>query len=260
MHTPNKSYESKPNQQEDCREGYAATQSVPDANRDPELSENYNFTTELREKGYVGFWRKRDQTCYEPTAVELNVADYFNAIQNTLNGVLNRLFEKRSQLPGETITITNRIETSATTLTCGCCLMTCMKLTNHKPLGNLRSIPIPSGFAFAIQQLGIVNVADSPQERIFIPCFPNTVHINGVPNAQAHLWNPNAYAQAIEYATTLGLHFAAVDLRNKYGSAWWLFRQTYEEEIFELECSIPEVNFTKSHGRDTLPVPQWQRA
>ncbi|KAK1554320.1 hypothetical protein Q3G72_010652 [Acer saccharum] len=190
-------------------------------------AENYNFTTELREKGYVGFWRKRDQACYEPTAVELNVADYFNAIQNTLNGVLNRLFEKRSQLPGETITITNRIETSATILACGCCLMTYHEA--HKPQAIRQSQKHP----------------DTLRLCLCNPTIRNS-HINGVPNAQARLWNPNAYAQAVEYATTLGLHFATVDLRNKYGSAWWLFRQTYEEEIFELECSIPEVNFTKA--------------
>lgn len=56
--------------------------------------------------------------------------------------------------------------------------------------------------------------------------------------------------RAVEYATSLGMLFAAVDLTQKKGTAWWLFRQTFSNGSFELHCPLSEVNFTASMAVD----------
>nr|GLL21453.1 Coat Protein [Ipomoea trifida] len=83
------------------------------------------------------------------------------------------------------------------------------------------ALVIPVGFAFAIQQLGIVNVADTLNETIYIPCF--LMRATLMAYDQLNHWNPNAYAEAVEYARPLGMRFHIVDLK-KDGTTWWLFR------------------------------------
>lgn len=223
---------------------------------DDKSAGNFDFTTELLEKGFIGYWRRRSDASYSPVPVEIYPAVYYSGIRDTLAASLSRLFQLKTQLPGDTIV--DRIDTTAHTLACGCCLMSYLKVRNlvttelptrHASI-SLRKprvsdqLALPTGFAFAIQQLGIVNVADSVREQIYVPCFPEAGHTSGIPTEHAPLWNPNAYAQAVEYARSLGMTFAMVDLKKKDGTAWWLFRQAYADQVFELICSLPEVNFT----------------
>nr|GMC69011.1 putative coat protein [Ipomoea batatas] len=65
------------------------------------------------------------------------------------------------------------------------------------------SLATPAGFAFAIQQLRAMNASDALNETIYIPCFPNEGHSFGIPDDQFNHWNPNPYAEAVEYARTL---------------------------------------------------------
>lgn len=52
--------------------------------------------------------------------------------------------------------------------------------------------------------------------------------------------------EAVEYARILGMQFTVVDVTKKRGTAWWLLRPVYSEEFFQLQCSLPETNFTDS--------------
>lgn len=225
---------------------------------DDKSAGNFNYTTALLEQGFLGYWRRRQDTAFTITPVYIQPMMYYNGILDTLTGVLVRLLTLKSEL--DLTTMNERVAHIARTLTCGCCVMTFLKLRNiliselpnNRETNNLKkprisdALALPSGFAFAIQQLGIVNVADSVQEQIFAPTFPNVGHTLGIPDELNLSWNPHAYAEAVEYARTLGMKFAILDLKKKDGSAWWLFRQVYLEGIFELHCPIPETNFTKS--------------
>nr|GMD62647.1 crossover junction endonuclease mus81 [Ipomoea batatas] len=219
---------------------------------------NFKFTTELLENGSIGFWRRRQDTCYEPTPIEIQVTPFYEGIMTTLHGFLRRLFQLKVQISDPTAI--QRCASIARVLACGCCITAYLKVKNivtselpARHTSNSLKMPrisdalaVPAGFAFAIQQLGAVNVADTLTERIFIPCFPNEGHSFGIPDDQLVNWNPNAYAEAVEYARTLGMRFHIVNLKKKDGTAWWLFRQHFAEGFFELQCPLPEVNFTKS--------------
>ncbi|KAI3944093.1 hypothetical protein MKW92_037295 [Papaver armeniacum] len=105
-------------------------------------------------------------------------------------------------------------------------------------------LPIPAPFAFAIQQLGAVNVDDLSEEYRYVPVCPESNHRFGLPTPR--YWDPNAYGEAVEYARKLGMQFAVVDVTKKRGTAWWLLCPVYSEECFQLQCSLPETNFTDS--------------
>lgn len=42
------------------------------------------------------------------------------------------------------------------------------------------------------------------------------------------------------------MQFHIVDLKTKGGTAWYTLRPDNSEGIFELQCSLPEVNYTSS--------------
>lgn len=54
----------------------------------------------------------------------------------------------------------------------------------HKPAA------IPIGFAFAVQQLGAVNTADTITELIYVTCYPNAGHCCGIPTETNATWDP----------------------------------------------------------------------
>ncbi|XP_022635923.1 uncharacterized protein LOC111241564 [Vigna radiata var. radiata] len=108
---------------------------------------------------------------------------------------------------------------------------------------DVTDLPIPTPFAFAIQQLGIVKSADLQYDLKVVPCKPQTGFRFGQPTGT--LWNPNAYQQAVEFARNLGMRFTIVDTTVKEGTAWWLFQQDYAEDVFQLTCPYPETNFTE---------------
>lgn len=219
-------------------------------------SGNQAYTIEMKDKGIIGLHFDRAKTAPIPEMLEIDPNAFFYGIRNTLHGVLLRLHRLKTQLSDQDFA--PRAEELATTLSTGCSLVAYLKIRSiilsecqekYSPT-NLRrprasaDLPIPQAFAFAIQQLGTVNVADLPYERKLMPCFPMSGHLYGIPPGSA--WNPNAYAMAVEYARSLGMRFQIVDLKVKNGSAWWLFRQYYEDGIFELQAPLPEVNFTDS--------------
>ncbi|GMI96611.1 hypothetical protein HRI_003330400 [Hibiscus trionum] len=216
---------------------------------------NHAYTLELKKRGILGHFFDPDQIPALPRVVYINVDAYFTGIRNTIFGALKHILKLKTSLTdGEPFT---RADTMSTFLAQGCVVITYLKvqaITYSYPfLQNANSLrrppssadlPILTPFAFAIQQLGIVKVADLPQEQIVVPAFPETGHKYGLPNNQP--WDPNAYLLAYEYARNLGMRFSIVDLKSKAGSAWYLFRQYYANDCFELQCTIPEVNFTDS--------------
>nr|GLL21455.1 Coat Protein [Ipomoea trifida] len=113
---------------------------------------------------------------------------------NTLHGFLCRLFQLKVQISDPT-TI-QPCALIAHTLACGCCLTAYLKVKNlvtselpaRHTSNSLRmphtsdALVIPTGFAFAIQQLGVVNVVDTLNETIYILCFPNEGHSFDIPD------------------------------------------------------------------------------
>ncbi|CDO45229.2 Coat Protein [Arhar cryptic virus-I] len=216
---------------------------------------NQNYIIELKEKGILQhrFPRDRISTVCEP--IPMNMQNLFTGALITIRASLTRLLQLKTQLGDEDYE--TRLDVVATNLAIGCNLVTFMKLralaltdveTRHNADGLRRpraiaDVPIPTAFAFAIQQLGIVNIADLTHELKFVPCLPQPGYQFGLP--QTLTWNPNAYQQAVEYARSLGMRFSIVDTTVKEGTAWWLFEQSYNENVFELMCPYPESNFTE---------------
>lgn len=217
---------------------------------------NVDFTAELKDEGKLGLFLTRDRARRDPIAVELNVANYFDGIYTTIHDSTVHLLQTKSELNDADINL--RINQVSEQLTIGACLMTYLKLRSLVYLefpdrydsAHLRrpraitELPVVAPFAFAIQQLGAVNIANLLTEARYVPVFPTAGHTYGVPTG--HTWNPNQYAQAVEYARKIGLHFSIVDTKQKSGTAWWLLRQVYAEEVFELKLPFPEVNYTSS--------------
>lgn len=153
--------------------------------------------------------------------------------------------------------ITNRLTQVSNQLANGACIATYLKLRAliftefpdrytsaylKRPEGVTDLPVVVAPFAFAIQQLGTVNISNLTHLARYVPVVPPTGHQYGLPNNQ--VWDPKAYAQAVEYATKVGLHFNVVDLNLKTGTAWWLLRQHFSEDMFELKLPFPEVNYT----------------
>nr|GMC95937.1 putative coat protein [Ipomoea batatas] len=71
-------------------------------------------------------------------------------------------------------------------------LVTSKLLTRHTS-NSLRmprssdALATPTGFAFAIQQLGTMNISDTLNETIYIPCFPNEGHSFGIPDLRCEI-------------------------------------------------------------------------
>nr|GMC75268.1 putative coat protein [Ipomoea batatas] len=115
-----------------------------------------------------------------------------------------------------------------------------------QPFRKIDALAISIGFAFAIQQIRDVNVTDTLNETLYIPCFCNDGHSFSIPDDQLNHWNPNTYIEAVECARTLGLRFHIVDMNKKDGRMWWLFHQHFAKGNFELQCPLPKVSFTKA--------------
>lgn len=63
-----------------------------------------------------------------------------------------------------------------------------------------------------------------------------------------------ALTHAMEFAKRLGISFQRVDLTRKLGSAWWLLKSIDEEDNYNLQCCLPESNFT---NEDTVIRALW---
>jgi len=215
---------------------------------------NPRYTAELMDEGRLGLFLPRPAALRTPIPVTLNVDHHWTGIYHTLESAIRRLIRSKTEMADNEIA--ERSQSLAAILADGCCLITYMKLRallfiefpsrynsiSLKRPKAFKDLPIPTPFAFAIQQLGAVNAADLATEHRFVPVFPTTGHRFGIPRNRE--WNSNAYAEAVEYARSLGLQFALVDLNKKSGTAWWLLKQYFSEDCFELQCLIPETNFT----------------
>lgn len=217
---------------------------------------NIEFTAELKDEGKLGLFLPRDRARQAPVEVTLNVTAFHTGIANTIANSMTHLLQSKTEFNDAELQV--RITTTSLQLADGACLIMYLKLRslitielpgrynqqNLKRPKVVTDLPVIAPFAFAIQQLGAVNIANLQSEARYVPVLPAEGHRFGIPNARR--WNPNAYAQAVDYARSLGLHFNVVDLKKKSGTAWWLLRQHYEDNIFELKLPFPEVNFTSS--------------
>ncbi|ABZ10946.1 putative coat protein [Rose cryptic virus 1] len=217
---------------------------------------NADYIAEQRDEGKYGLFLPRDRAHREPEPVTMIVGNFFDGIVRTTERAMVYLLQKKSEF--NDIDVLQRVHAVAEQLAIGAMLATYFKLRaliyldlpDRYTLGSLKrpkaiaDLPVIAPFAFAIQQLGYVNVANLTRERRFVPVFPEDDHTFGVP--LEHHWNPNLYSQAVDYARTLGLHFNVVDYKKKQGTAWWLLRQHYEDHVFELQVPLPEVNFTSA--------------
>lgn len=217
---------------------------------------NVDFIAELKDEGKLGLFLPRDRARRTPTTITMDVDHYYIGIYQTICESMLHLLQSKTEFnDADAVT---RIETTAQQLAIGCCLTTYYKLraliyvelphlynaANLKRPRAINDLPVVAPFAFAIQQLGAVNIANLHNEARFIPVLPDDGHTYGIPAPMT--WNPNRYAQAVEYARNFGLHFNVVDLKQKSGTAWWLLRQVYSEHIFELKLPFPEVNFSSA--------------
>ncbi|KAK3041664.1 hypothetical protein RJ639_001474 [Escallonia herrerae] len=148
-----------------------------------------------------------------------------------------------------------RARNVAAQLTIGCTVVTYMKLRSlhlldlsqmdkvlRKPK-EAETLEIPAPFALAISHLGLFKVSSRTDDLKVGPTFSAADAANfGLP--QGSKWSAPLYAQAVEYAKSLGLQFTTVDLNGKIGSSWWLYKQNVEEDFFSLDCIIPEDNYT----------------
>jgi hypothetical protein len=217
---------------------------------------NPDFTAELKDEGKLGLFLTRDRARRAPVAVTMNVTNYHSGMVRTIRDSMIHLLQSKTEF--NDADIEERIANVAEQLANGACVTTYLKLraliyielpdlydiAYLKRPKAITDLPVVAPFAFAIQQLGAVNIANLDREARYVPVLPDTGHAFGVPTGYS--WNPNKYAQAVDYARKIGLHFNVVDLKQKSGTAWWLLRQHYEEEIFELKLPFPEVNFTSA--------------
>lgn len=217
---------------------------------------NHNYVINRKERGLLGLFRSRDKIVPVPIRIEIDPVTLHLAFAETLFGYLDNTLRRKDVL--------NNTETReramyyAGILANGCCIMTYLKvrsiiISEFQDSYNERNLKrprvtsdhvIPLPFAYAIQQLGIVHVIDLEQEIKIAPVFPEEGHRFGVPTNQ--IWNSNAYYDAVVYAKSLGMQFGIVDLKEKKGTAWWLFRPYISEGVFELQCPIPETNFSSA--------------
>ncbi|OMO82839.1 hypothetical protein COLO4_22802 [Corchorus olitorius] len=181
--------------------------------------------------------------------VNLNPANYQIAISKTLNDVLLHL--KGHVKDAEIITH------HATTLTKGIMIMTYLRLrslnlsdiTLGRRFFKRPQVPspfeVPQPYALAISHLGRVRTSGLPNQMLLTPSLPEDLSPTfGL--AENEVWSPYAYARSVEYAKSIGMRFATVDLSVKLGSTWWLYRPVLEEGLFSLQCPIPGENFTNA--------------
>lgn len=69
-------------------------------------------------------------------------------------------------------------------------LICSIQLIFKKPKAST-DLPVVAPFAFAIQQLGTVNIANLTRQARNVPVLPPTGHQYGLPNNQ--VWDPNAW-------------------------------------------------------------------
>ncbi|GAV63346.1 hypothetical protein CFOL_v3_06864 [Cephalotus follicularis] len=216
---------------------------------------NKTMELSLKLEGKLGYFLPRTATHPIPTYVTLNDQEYRTVIYSTLQQVLHRLLRLKGNI--EDADANTRVEDTALSLMKGICVLTYMKLRavnslatsqlnlfRRKPKAPI-DLKVPVPYALAISQLGRVKVRSLEEEKTLSPTCSLEATKNFLigPNFS---WSSTEYAQAREYAESLGMQFASADLGVKLGSAWWLLRRTNDDGTYGLDCILPEDNYTEA--------------
>ncbi|QED42877.1 ORF1 [Lomandra cryptic virus 1] len=229
----------------------------PQSGRREELNPvgNREFELSLKLESRLGFFQKREVTISTPVYLEFRMDVYRDAIYRDLCLAFEHTLRMKGYIEDEAVLL--RARSVAAELTNGCTVATYQKMLmlhkfNPDQKGRFVKRPklphpfkVPNAFALAISQLGLVKISSRTDNLKVMPTMPNADALRmGLDPGQR--WSPTNYASAVEYAKSLGMQFDSVDLAQKVGSAWWLFRQDVTEDIFTLQCRIPENNYSES--------------
>lgn len=100
-------------------------------------------------------------------------------------------------------------------------------------------IPVP--YAFCVQQLGHVKIADLTKEKWVVPTYPEGISHFGTTPGQG--WSHARHSRVVTRMKEIGIACTAVDVKKMKGSTWWLYRQVQVGDSVRLTCPLPEVNF-----------------
>lgn len=232
----------------------ASNYEIPRYTRDTQpVVGNKNYELSLRLDGRLGFCMDRSRTARPEVNCSINRANFHDGAFEVIRHVLIELSRLKQDLSDTEINL--RVDSVALMLAYGVDTMAYLKL---RAINLLRpnetskflskpKVPdhfeIPTPFAFAISQLGVVEVSSLSKRMI---CYPTA----DLADAQQHLcvhkrnWSQTAYAEAVRYAKHLGMDFSTVDLDVKVGSSWWLFKPDLTDGLLSIRCPLPEDNYT----------------
>lgn len=215
---------------------------------------NKEFVFAAKLEGKFGIFYERSHTNPEPTAVEMDLYTMYECSVHTLTDIIDRALRAREYESFEVSHVdANQL---AHSIADGITVLTYCKLRSvnylqphtmdrfyYKPMVP-EPFEVPEPYALAIEQLGSIKVSGKRDEQYLMPTI-QVAHIPrcGLPGNRR--WTPSAYCQAVEMAKKIGLHFSSVDLSVKMGSSWWLYRAVQDGNHFELQCMIPEENYTE---------------
>lgn len=232
----------------------ASNYEIPRYTRDTQpVVGNKNYEFSLRMDGRLGHSMDRSKTARPEVNCSLNRANFHEGVLKVLRQILSEMARLKQDLSDAEIQ--ERVESVSLTLAYGVATMAYLKLrainlfrpNEASKFLTKPKVPdhfeIPTPFAFAISQLGVVEVSSLPRRMI---CYPTA----DLADASNHLvgnkrnWSQTAYAEAVRYAKYLGMSFSTVDLDIKVGSSWWLFKPDVTDGLLSIRCPLPEDNYT----------------
>eukprot|EP00262_Sarcandra_glabra_P003549 TRINITY_DN14287_c0_g3_i1.p1 TRINITY_DN14287_c0_g3~~TRINITY_DN14287_c0_g3_i1.p1 ORF type:complete len:344 (-),score=9.31 TRINITY_DN14287_c0_g3_i1:46-1077(-) len=221
---------------------------------DPLAIGNPSLELALKLKGNLGYFINRDKVDIEPVFINLNTLAYRDGVLFTLRVVTERLLRLQGHIENAEI-----IETAtnlATQFANGIMIMTYIRLRRVNSLEATQlakfckrpkvpdTLEVPAPYALAISQLGIVEASSMERIKRFVPTLTNEDRNYCLP--AGIIWSTARYLQAVEYGKKIGISFKAIDLSVPLGSSWWLYRQDNTDDLFSLQCTLPEDNYTEA--------------
>lgn len=208
----------------------------------------------LKLKGQLGYFVNRDKVDTDPVFINMNVTAYRDGITRTLKIVIERLLRLQGHIEVQDITTT--ANDLSLTLANGVVIMTYMRLRRINSLEATElnkfckrpkvpdTLEVPAPYALAISQLGIVEASSLVRSTTYAPTIPaGTTNFCLPPGIT---WSTATYLQAMEYGKKIGLNFKSIDLSVPLGSSWWLYRPDLTDDLFSLQCTLPEDNYTEA--------------
>lgn len=239
-----------------------AEPNVPTANKPPrevterapaELIAVGNKATEFiySTEGSLGYRPFVKDLYTEPTFIELNPERIARAVQFVLESeIRDRLTKKGDITYGD---VDQWSQDWAETMTHSVLLVIYQKLrVIHRLIAIQRNrfiakvnvtgdLEVPVPYAFSVQQLGHVKIADVSKEMLVVPTYPeNTLNFGTNP---AISWSHAKHNRVVQRLKEIGIACTAIDVKKVKGSTWWLFRQVQTGSSIRLTCPLPEVNF-----------------